>query len=329
MSTRVTADVRSGPYPPYPAPAAGRTTTVHGPAPTTTSWGSEALPGPAPTIPAPPRRRRLHRVREAAFWWAALRWSAVAWVVAALLTLTFVANGQSRRIDQLQRELAGAQRSAAAADAGADARLDGLERQSAALDKRSKEVFDPRAIAASALPQVFQVIADDGSGSAFAIGRSRESGKTNVLTAFHVVERVWAASRRTVLLERDDRRFTATITEVSRPHDLALLTIDTAFKGIAVAKGTPATGEQVLVVGAPLGLTETVTTGVVSAIRPRPDGPGTVLQFDASVNPGNSGGPVVNARKEVVGIADAKARDAEGIGLAVPIKTACSAFRIC
>jgi S1-C subfamily serine protease len=54
-----------------------------------------------------------------------------------------------------------------------------------------------------------------------------------------------------------------------------------------------------------------------------------MIQFDASVNPGNSGGPVVNTRKEVVGIADAKARGAEGIGLAVPIQTACKVFDVC
>ncbi len=54
-----------------------------------------------------------------------------------------------------------------------------------------------------------------------------------------------------------------------------------------------------------------------------------MIQFDASVNPGNSGGPVINTGKEVVGIADAKARDAEGIGLAVPIQAACKAFHVC
>lgn len=54
-----------------------------------------------------------------------------------------------------------------------------------------------------------------------------------------------------------------------------------------------------------------------------------MIQFDAPINPGNSGGPVINGSKEVVGIATAKARDAEGIGLAVPIKTACDRFKLC
>jgi putative serine protease PepD len=78
------------------------------------------------------------------------------------------------------------------------------------------------------------------------------------------------------------------------------------------------------VVGAPLGLEDTVTTGVVSAYRQEDDGP--TIQFDAPINPGNSGGPVVSADEEVLGLATAKAKDAEGIGLAIPIKTACDAF---
>jgi len=84
----------------------------------------------------------------------------------------------------------------------------------------------------------------------------------------------------------------------------------------------------VVVVGAPLGLEDSVTTGVVSAYRPD-DAEGATIQFDAPINPGNSGGPVVNASNQVVGIATAKAKDAEGIGLAIPVKTACTTFAVC
>jgi putative serine protease PepD len=81
-------------------------------------------------------------------------------------------------------------------------------------------------------------------------------------------------------------------------------------------------------VGAPLGLDDSVTTGVISAYRPN-DQDGPTVQFDAPINPGNSGGPVVNANGQVVGVATAKAMDAEGIGLAIPIKTACDTFDVC
>jgi S1-C subfamily serine protease len=252
-----------------------------------------------------------------------------------MVVLALVAAGQNRRIDQLQREAARDRRaaeSAAAANdqrlAGIDKQVKGLETQLAALDERSRQTFDPRAVAASALPSVFQVVAGDFTGSAFAIGKPRQ-GRTQILTAYHVVEQVWTRGRTTVQLERDGKNYTATIADVSATHDLALLTIGAKINGIEAARATPASGEQILVVGAPLGLTDTITTGVVSAIRARVGGPGTMIQFDAPVNPGNSGGPVVNTRKEVVGIADAKAQDAEGISLAVPIQTACKVFDVC
>lgn len=74
-------------------------------------------------------------------------------------------------------------------------------------------------------------------------------------------------------------------------------------------------------------LGQTVTTGVISALRDNADGP--VVQFDAPINPGNSGGPVIDARRQVVGIATAKAAAAEGIGLAIPITVACTTFGNC
>ena len=89
----------------------------------------------------------------------------------------------------------------------------------------------------------------------------------------------------------------------------------------------PKVGESVLVVGAPLGLEDTVTTGVVSAFRSL--GGENLMQFDAAINPGNSGGPVFNAKKEVVGVATLKAREAEGIGLAIPISVVCETVTLC
>jgi putative serine protease PepD len=268
-------------------------------------------------------------------WRAALRWGAVGTMAAALVALALVAAGQQRRIDRLDREAAEARQAAEAVAAATDRRLAGLDERAksldtrlAALDEHRRQAFDPQTVAASALPSVFQVIAGNASGTAFAIGAPR-AGRTDILTAYHVVKSVWVEGRTTVRLERDSKSYTATIVDVSPTHDLALLRIGTKIKGIAAARAAPAPGEQILVVGAPLGLTDTITTGVVSAVRARVGGPGTMIQFDAPVNPGNSGGPVVNTRKEVVGIADAKAQDAEGIGLAVPIRTACKVFDVC
>ncbi|BCJ52174.1 hypothetical protein Asp14428_36490 [Actinoplanes sp. NBRC 14428] len=268
-------------------------------------------------------------------WRTALRWAAAGTVAALLAVLAVVAAGQHRRIDRLEREAAESRRAAAAGAAAVDQRLIALDQRAktldtrlAALDEHNQQAFDPRAVAASALPSVFQVIAGDFSGSAFAVGRPRP-GRTSILTAYHVIKPVWAGGGSTVRLERDGKSYRATIVDVSPTHDLALLTVTAKINGLTPARAKPTPGEQILVVGAPLGLTDTITTGVVSAVRARVGGPGTMVQIDAPVNPGNSGGPVINTRKEVVGIADAKAQDAEGIGLAVPIQTACKVFDVC
>ncbi len=87
-------------------------------------------------------------------------------------------------------------------------------------------------------------------------------------------------------------------------------------------------GETVLAIGNPLGLQQTVTAGIISAVERQVRIPGTeyaytFIQTDAVVNPGNSGGPLVNLKGEVVGINTAKIALAgvEGIGLSVPSNT--------
>lgn len=79
-------------------------------------------------------------------------------------------------------------------------------------------------------------------------------------------------------------------------------------------------GERVVVIGSPLGLRGTVTTGVVSAIRDDSAGAGfKVIQTDASVNPGNSGGPLLNDRGQAIGVVTWKVRGSEGLNFAIPI----------
>jgi putative serine protease PepD len=172
------------------------------------------------------------------------------------------------------------------------------------------------------------VRAGDLTGTAFSVGRKAANGESNLFTNYHVVASVWTAGGKRVSLERGTARITATIEKVDKAKDLALLHADQEIAGLAMAGGEVKPGQQVVVVGAPLGLDDSVTTGVISAYRPD-DRDGPTIQFDAPINPGNSGGPVVNASKRVVGVATAKAKDAEGIGLAIPIKTACDTFDVC
>ncbi len=241
-------------------------------------------------------------------------------VLPVVLLLLLAASWLIWRLDSRNAELAAGLASERDRAAALDDRTDRLEKQLAG-------VFDPEAVSSAVLPSVFRVRADDFTGTAFSVG-DRAGAGADLLTNFHVVESVWESGDRKVRLQRGGDEMTATIVKVSRGKDLALLRADRDIKGLRPARGDVKPGQQILVVGAPLGLEDTVTTGVVSAYRPG-DSDGQSIQFDASINPGNSGGPVVNADDEVVGVATAKARDAEGIGLAVSIRTACDTFKIC
>ncbi|MDM4718102.1 trypsin-like peptidase domain-containing protein [Micromonospora sp. WMMA1363] len=272
-----------------------------------------AWPGTQPT-PAPAAPRRVWPGRLAAL------------LVAVLILVT---GAQAYQIDRLTDRLGDTDRRLDTAQQGAGARLDGLETRAEALEERAGAAFDPEAVASAVLPTVFRVRAGRFTGSAFAVGGPTAGGGTNLFTNFHVVEGVWEGGGRQILLERTDQRFPATIVTVDKDNDIAHLRTTSKFTGLAAASAAVRSGQQIVVVGAPLGLEDSVTTGVVSAFREAEGGDPPAIQFDAPINPGNSGGPVVNGSKQVVGIATAKARDAEGIGLAVPIKTACDSFKIC
>jgi S1-C subfamily serine protease len=152
----------------------------------------------------------------------------------------------------------------------------------------------------------------------------------SVLTALHVVD----GADRIQVEFADGTRAAATVT-VSRPeHDIAVLAVDRLPEVVvpAVLAGPPPIGDAVFAVGNPLGLQRSLTAGVVSAVdrtitAPRGPALGGLIQFDAAVNPGNSGGPLLNRAGQVVGIVTALANPANqdffvGVGFAVPIATA-------
>jgi putative serine protease PepD len=241
-----------------------------------------------------------------------------------VLVLLVVTGWQAWRLDRVDNQLGASNEQLAAAME----RQNTLSARTESLEKRLAGVFDPESISSTVLPSVFRVRAGDFTGTAFSVGDKADEGAANLLTNFHVVESVWESGGRKVSLERGEDEVDATIVKVAKGKDLALLRANRKIVGLGTAPATVKPGQQVVVVGAPLGLEDSVTTGVVSAYRPD-DSDGPMIQFDAPINPGNSGGPVVNSADEVIGVATAKARDAEGIGLAVPIKTACDTFDVC
>ncbi|MFC4021864.1 trypsin-like peptidase domain-containing protein [Micromonospora sp. GCM10011542] len=305
----------AGPYPPAGPPSFPVPGQPSHPAPAGYPSGPAAgYPAAgAQQVGGSPRRRR----------WPALLTALVA------LVLAVVAGVQAYQLDRLGDRLAATDRRLAQAQDADGTRLDGVEKRAEALEKQAGAAFNPEAVASAVLPSVFRVRAGDFTGTAFAVGKPVAGGGTNLFTNFHVVESVWNGGGRQVFLERTDQRFPATIVKVDKTNDVAQLRTNGKFSGLAAASTPVKSGQQIVVVGAPLGLEDSVTTGVVSALRAAQGDSGPAIQFDAPINPGNSGGPVINGSKQVVGIATAKARDAEGIGLAVPIKVACDGFKIC
>jgi S1-C subfamily serine protease len=156
------------------------------------------------------------------------------------------------------------------------------------------------------------------------------SAKGQVLTALHVVE---GASRVQVTFA-DGTKSDAAVASAQPENDIAVLAVAQLPQVIvpAVLAGTPDVGETVFAVGNPLGLQDSLSAGVVSALGRTITAPGGVtltnlIQFDAAVNPGNSGGPLVNRAGQVVGIVTGLANPSDqdffvGIGFAVPIATA-------
>lgn len=288
-------------------------------------WSGDARPAPAraayaqtsgfPVVSAPPQAAApmpmSSRDQPSRGSWVR---PAVAGLVAVLIV---VAAWQAYRIESMTRD----NQSLSSGLSTERDRTDQLEKQLAG-------VFDPEAVSSKVLPSVFRVRAGDFTGTAFSVGDKAAGGKANLITNYHVVDEIYSDGGRKVTLERGSTVIDATIVKVNKGKDLALLQASQGISPLGTAESQVKPGQQVVVVGAPLGLDDTVTSGVISAYRPD-DPDGTTIQFDAAINPGNSGGPLVNADHEVVGVATAKAKDAEGIGLAIPIKTACDTFSVC
>ena len=150
-----------------------------------------------------------------------------------------------------------------------------------------------------------------------------------ILTNAHVIA---GASRVQVELgDEEQERLPARIVGRDEPTDVALLKIEAGKKLVALPLGDSdqlRAAEWVMVMGNPFGLSHSVTVGVIShtgrvdIVPQGQDSYPDFIQTDAPINPGSSGGPLVNLRGEVVGIATAINVIGQGIGFAVPINMA-------
>lgn len=147
-----------------------------------------------------------------------------------------------------------------------------------------------------------------------------------VITNAHVV----GNARQVDVSLADGRRLRGTVLGRDPTVDIAVLRVtdrNLPAAPIGDSDGLEV-GQQAIAIGNPIGLERTVTTGIISAVNRSPRGfeLGGLIQTDAAINRGNSGGPLVNAAGEVIGINTAVIRgggsEAEGIGLAIAIDTA-------
>jgi S1-C subfamily serine protease len=177
----------------------------------------------------------------------------------------------------------------------------------------STAMLSTEEIVTRSMPAVVTVVARDGFGSGFFVSSD------TVITNAHVID-----GNDVVTLRRaGGYSRTARVAKVSQDIDLAVLKLhiaDLDQVGLPLAARNDATvGADVVAIGSPMGLANTVTRGIVSGVRSMNNV--DLVQTDAAINPGNSGGPLLDRRGRVLGVNTMKlGRGAEGMAFAVSIQ---------
>ncbi len=171
---------------------------------------------------------------------------------------------------------------------------------------------------------MFSQYVSSGAGSGVIIAQEGKIGY--IVTNNHVID----GATNIVVRLKDGTELNAKLVGTDAQTDLAVLTVETELKLTLAVLGDSnslVVGQEVLAIGNPLGeLGGTVTNGIVSALERQvtiDGGNMTLLQTNAAVNPGNSGGGLFNMRGELIGVVNAKSSgdDVEGLGFAIPVNT--------
>jgi S1-C subfamily serine protease len=276
-------------------------------------FGAAAAAAPLPTsAPPEPGRAKRRMSRPVALSLAALILVAVLGLTAALVVTNLRISGRPDLSRNQVKAIAGKQ-------AGN------------AVSKQQSQP-PPAVLAYRAVEDAFVVV--QSQGGAAGIGELGSGviidSQGDILTALHVVR---GASTIEVSFA-DGSTSAATVASSDPSHDIAVLTASTLPANVvpAVLGNAPQIGDQVFAVGNPLDLVASLSAGVVSGLNRTftpADGPSLsgLIQIDAAVNPGSSGGPLLNTKGQVIGIVTGLANAAgndefAGIGFAVPIATA-------
>ncbi len=201
---------------------------------------------------------------------------------------------------------------------------DAEEQQNIAVYKRALPSVVNITSTAVAFDFFYGPVPQQGQGSGFILDK-----QGHILTNNHVIDN----AQRVEVTLYDKHKYKATVVGVDKGHDLALLQINNVpnLQPATLSESQSLTvGQLVYAIGNPFGLSGTMTRGIISAIRsirgPNNSPIEDAIQTDAAVNPGNSGGPLLNSRGEVIGIttliANNGADQSSGIGFAIPVNTA-------
>ena len=190
----------------------------------------------------------------------------------------------------------------------------------------------------TATPGVVDITVNETTSGGFGLGQQQSQAegtgfvydtKGDIVTAAHVVD---GASSIKVHFE-DGKTATATLVGKDDSTDTAVIKVSVDSSELhPLSIGSSAAvhpGDEVVAIGSPFGLTETMTAGIVSAIGRTITAPNNfsisgAIQTDAPINHGNSGGPLLNASGQVVGVnvqIDSNSDGSEGVGFATPIDT--------
>ncbi len=207
----------------------------------------------------------------------------------------------------------------------ADVKLDATESENVRIYKQASPAVANIVTRTVQYDFFFNAVPVEGAGSGFVI-----DPQGHILTNYHVVE---GAQTIEVTLG-DQSHYKAKYIGADTRNDIALIQIDPGTHKLATLplgdSRNLLVGQRVLAIGDPFGFQSTLTTGVVSSLgRTVQTGENTfideAIQTDAAINRGNSGGPLLNSRGEVIGINSAiyaPTGTTAGIGFAIPINTA-------
>lgn len=163
-------------------------------------------------------------------------------------------------------------------------------------------------------PSVVVVVGKDASGRDISLGSGFYVQDTLVVTNNHVVER---ASRVEIRQGQDAPVPVKRIRARDKDNDLALLEVGKPGAPLPLKTGHPSVGEEVLAIGNPKGLERTISPGIVSGLRKDPQ-QRIRYQITAPISPGSSGGPILDAGGNVIGLATFFVMEGQNLNFAVP-----------